>query len=123
MASVAEMRAWLQTLPAESLEAKTLKRLQGAVTALSGRACRQIRQIIRHICKQWDVRRYANNKDRPLSDVCDDLETQVLETARVVRSRRLEALLAPAAARGWRPCDGARRATAKLSARHWPHLT
>ena len=90
MAKVAEVKAWLQTLPAECLEANPLKRLQVAVTALSAPASRARQQSIKHVCREWGVQRYAGKKDRPISAVCEDLTIQVLEAGRVVRSRRLE---------------------------------
>ena len=90
MAEVAEVKAWLQTLPAETLEANQFKRLQVAVTALSAPASRARQHSIKHVCRQWGVERYARKKERPLSALCDDLQTRVLETTRVVRSGRFK---------------------------------
>ena len=85
MAEVAEVKAWLQTLPAETLEANPFKRLQAAVTALSAQASRARQHSIKHVCRHWGVERYAGKKERPLSALCDDLQTRVLEKSRVVK--------------------------------------
>ena len=85
MAELAEVKAWLQTLPAETLEANPFKRLEAAVTALSAQASRARQHSIKHVCRHWGVERYAGKKERPLSALCDDLQTRVLEKTRVVK--------------------------------------
>ena len=106
MAELAEVKGWLQTLRAESLEANPFKRLQVAVTALSAPASRARQHIIKHVCSHWCAQRYAGKKERPLLALCDDLTIQVLEEARVVRSRHLEALQTPAATSGKDAAEG-----------------
>jgi hypothetical protein len=65
MAELAEVKAWLQTLPAETLEANPFKRLEAAVTALSAQASRARQHSIKHVCRHWGVQRYAGKKRTP----------------------------------------------------------